>query len=174
MSIDVIVDFLNGFEQLIRLLKLRSTNHHLQNTNINHFVIYAKYFLITNQPSWVKQLRITLHDSVVGSSIPVNINNFDVPTAFYNLDKPIHIKIFNFDAFVSKFVVHLFLQDNTILLCNCGRPEYIDWHYKHILTGNRKIIRDKTIKKPFVMGPKHRESKTLYFEKVKLDIADLN
>ena len=43
-----------------------------------------------------------------------------------------------------------------------------------ILTGNRKIIRDKTIKKPFVMGPKYRESKTLYFEKVKLDIADLN
>ena len=34
--------------------------------------------------------------------------------------------------------------------------------------------RQKNPLKPFVMGPKYRESKTMYSEKVKLDVADLN
>ena len=54
------------------------------------------------------------------------MNNFDVPTVVFNLEKPIHSKIFNFNMYVSKLDVTRFLQDNIVLPCACEGSEFID------------------------------------------------
>ena len=46
-----------------------------------------------------------LHDPVVSSSITININNFDVPTVVYNLDKSIRSRIVNFNKICVKLDV---------------------------------------------------------------------
>ena len=75
-------------------------------------------------------------DLIASSNIPSNINNFDVPTVVYNLEKSVHSRIFNFNKFVSKLNFGRFLQDKTIPPCYCEGSEFIDQHNKHILTDN--------------------------------------
>ena len=118
-----------------------------------------------------------LHDPVGRSSFPSNINNFDnfnVPTVFNTLGKPIHSRIFHFNKFVSNLDIDRFLQDNNILPCNYEGCEFIDQHHKHILNDNLKIIKNNKLRRLLTKGPEHRESKTTSFEKAKFDIiADL-
>ena len=66
-----------------------------------------------------------LHDPVFQSD---NIDNFDILAAVFNLDKHIHSRIFNIE-------VDRFLQDNTIISCNCERSKFIDQHHKHMVHG---------------------------------------
>lgn len=68
---------------------------------------------------------------------------------------------------MSNLGVNRFLPGNTILPCNWEVSEFID--HKHILTCNLKIIQDNNFKKLFTKGPKHRENKTMPFEKAKLE-----
>ena len=75
-----------------------------------------------------------LHDPVFCSSTPSNTNGFDVPTVVYNLEGPIHSRIFNLNTFVSNLDVDRFPQDSTPLPCNYEGSEFIDQHHKHILT----------------------------------------
>lgn len=71
------------------------------------------------------------HDPGVHSSIPSNINNFDISAVVYNLEKLIHIGLLNFNRFLLKFDVDRFLLESTILPCNFERSEFIDQHQKY-------------------------------------------
>ena len=66
------------------------------------------------------------------------------PTVVYNLEKPIHTRIFIFDTFVSNLDVNRFLQDKIILPCKCERSEFIDQDHQHMLTGNLKAMRQRS------------------------------
>ena len=71
------------------------------------------------------------HDPSVKACFPTDIK-FEEPTVIYSLTNGIMSKIFNFVKFVSNLDVAAFLQDNTILPCNCAGcgqqpPTYSDW-----------------------------------------------
>lgn len=107
-----------------------------------------------------------LHDPVVRSTIS---SNFDIPTVFYSLRQPIHSRVFVFTIFMSKLNFVRILQVNTILPCNCERYEFVDQHYKHILTGTSKIIRSNKLRNLFT-NESNWEDKIIYFETVSLGI----
>ena len=79
-----------------------------------------------NKSTEVINLPSILHDPVVRSSISSNINNFDIPQLSINQRKP-----FTPQYLMSNLDVDKFLQDNTILTCNCEGSEF---KHKHILT----------------------------------------
>ena len=93
------------------------------------------------------------YDPVIRSNILSNTNNFEVPTVFYNLEKPIHSRIFNFNKFVFKLDVDRFLQDKNILPWNDVDSEFIIQHHKYILIGNLKIMRENKLMKLLTKGP---------------------
>ena len=65
-----------------------------------------------------------------------------------------------------------FINDNTILPCNCAQSEFKDKHHQHILTGNLQIIEHNKLRKLFHKGPKYRETKPLNWEKARNNILD--
>ena len=67
-----------------------------------------------------------IHDPIVRSSIPSNINNFDISPVVINLGKPINSRIFNLTRCVSSFNVKRFVQDNTTFPGNYEGPVFTD------------------------------------------------
>ena len=51
---------------------------------------------------------------------------FDEPTVVYSFNNPIRSKIFNFNKFVYNLDVKVFLQDNSLLTCNCERSDFTE------------------------------------------------
>jgi len=111
-----------------------------------------------------------LNNKTVTSAIPNT--KFETPTVVYNLDQPIESKIFNFNNFVNTLDLNAFVNDNTILPCNCANSPFIDNHHKHILTGNLNIIENSKLRKLFSKGPKYREKKTILWEKTRESIKN--
>ena len=60
----------------------------------------------------------------VQSSLVTNESNFVTPSVIYDLTVPIRSKIFNFDNLVSDLNVDQFLDDVTILPCNCNEAVF--------------------------------------------------
>ena len=110
------------------------------------------------------------HEQSVKITLPSNITNFDTPTVVYNLESPMYSKIFNFNKFVSQLDIPTFLNDNTILPCNCAGSEFIDDYHQHILTGNLKIIKNDKLRLLFRKGPKFRETKPINWDKARTNI----
>ena len=103
-------------------------------------------------------LGLILRSKSVLESLPSDGNTFESHTVVYNVLPPISSKIFNFKKFVSE-KVNDFLQDETILPCNCENSPFSDAHHGHIITGNLDIVADPNLKKLFLKGPKFREPK---------------
>ena len=81
---------------------------------------------------------------------------FDDPTVVYSLTNSVKSKIFNFNKFVSNLDGKAFLQDNTILACNCAVSGFINKDHRHIVAGNLWVVGDNELRKLFTMGPKYR------------------
>ena len=115
------------------------------------------------------------NDPVVKGAIPDLPSVFDTPTIVYNLSNSIGSHIFNYNKFVNTLDINSFINDETILPCECEGSPFIDKDHNHIITGNLKIIHNNKLRKLFSKGPKYRENKSFSFEKAKSNIiAGLN
>ena len=79
------------------------------------------------------------HDPPVKAFLPSDIK-FDDPTVAYSLANPIRYKMFDFNKLVSNLDVKSFLQDNTILSCNCPGSAFINKDHRLGTCGSLKII----------------------------------
>lgn len=100
----------------------------------------------------------------------IKINYFDISQLPIIDSNPLY-RILDFNTFVSKLDVYRFLQNNTILLCNCEGSEFIGQHQKHVLISNLKIMRDSKLRKVIHKGTKYQENNTISSKIVKLDIV---
>ena len=85
-------------------------------------------------------LSSILHSAEVVNTIPSVAKHFIPPTIVYTLDKPISSKIFNFNKFVTTLDVESFMQDNSVLPCQCSNSPFADHHHGHIISGDLKLI----------------------------------
>jgi hypothetical protein len=58
----------------------------------------------------------------------------------YNLTKTTRSLIFNYKNFVQTLDVDAFLQDNSILPCDCANSPFKSDHHGHIITGDLDIV----------------------------------
>ena len=75
----------------------------------------------------------------------------------YKLTPPISTKVFNFNKFVNKLDLNLFLTNPDSLPCKCNNSLFVDRYRKHIVTGDLHIIRNNALKNLFIKGLKYRE-----------------
>ena len=104
-------------------------------------------------------LSSILHNSDVIDTIPSAAKNFTPPTVVYTLDSPIGQKIFNFNKFVTSLNVENFIQNNSILPCECANSTFSNKHHSHIVSGDLRLVKNNKLRKLFAKGPKYRESK---------------
>ena len=77
----------------------------------------------------------------------------------YNFTNTIRGKLFNYKKFVQSLDVDAFLQDNTILPCECDHSTFTDAHHAHIVTGNLDIVNNEKLQILISKGPKYCEPK---------------
>ena len=121
----------------------------------------CKIFFDSQGVQFINTPRI-LHGRSVLSTLPSNIKkNFDIPTAVYNLEPPVHSKIFSFNKFASNIDIPAFLRDNANLSCNCERPQFVNNDYKRTLIGKLNVVKNNRLRKLFTKGSVYRQSKTM-------------
>ena len=111
-----------------------------------------------------------LHSPALSLAYPKQVGSYDAPTVVYNLEDTIASKIFNFNKFVKELDLTAFLQDETILPCNCHQSPFIDTHHQHIITGNLRLVANNKLRKLFSKGPKYREQVPINFQNAKDEI----
>ena len=109
--------------------------------------------------------KILKNDEVL-QTLPDNLKN-DSPMVVYNLSNTIRGKLFNYKKFVQSLDVDAFLQDNTILPCECDHSPFTDAHHAHIVTGNSDIVSNDKLRKLISKGPKYREPQQFSYPKAK-------
>ena len=109
----------------------------------------------------VEQINLPriFNDALVKQALPNLPSVFDTPTVVYTLQNSIGTKIFNYNKFVNNLDLDSFLNDDSILPCECEGSPFIDKDHKHIITGNLKIIKNNKLRKLFCKGPKYRQNK---------------
>ena len=100
-------------------------------------------------------LSSILHNSDVIDTIPSAAKNFTPPTVVYTLDSPIGQKIFNFNKFVTSLNVENFIQNNSILPCECANSTFSNKHHGHIVSGDLRVVKNNKLRKLFAKGPKY-------------------
>ena len=100
-------------------------------------------------------------------TIPLDARDFPMPTVVYNLPPSIRSKIFNFNKFVEELDINNFLLDNKTIPCNCANSKYKDERLGHVLTGDLSIVENNNLRKLLTKGPKHREPKSINFDKAR-------
>ena len=91
-----------------------------------------------------------------------------MPMATYKLTPRKPTKFFNFNKFVNNLDLDLYS-----LPCKCNNSPFANRHYKHIVTGDlRIIIRNNALRKLFIKGPKCREIRPINLEKAKCCILE--
>ena len=113
-----------------------------------------------------------LHDDSLKQTLSSLPSTFEIPNVTYKLQEPISSKIFNFNSFVKNIDVQQFLEDDSVLPCNCSNSPYIDPHHKHIITGNLSIVKNNKLRKLFTKGPKFREPVSINWIKAKEHIME--
>ena len=90
------------------------------------------------------------------------------------LTPPISTKFYNFNKFVNNLDLDLFLTNPDSLPCKCNNVPFADRHYKHIVIGDLRIIRNNVLRKLFIKGSKYREVRPSNLEKAKCCILGLD
>ena len=134
-------------------------------SNTLHVTFSSKNIEMINLPS-------ILHDKEVIRSVPSFAKTFTPPTVVFSLNPPIRSKIFNFNKFVTTLDVEAFLQDESILPCNCSDSPYKDKHHGHIISGDLRLVTNNKLRKLFTKGPKYREKKFVDWEKIEVGLLD--
>ena len=88
------------------------------------------------------------------------------------LTAPISSKFFNFNKFVNNLDLDLFLTNPDSLPCKCNNSPFVDKYQKHIVTGDLRIIKNNTLRKLFIKGPKYKEVRPINLEKAKRCILE--
>ena len=83
----------------------------------------------------------------------------------YKLTSPLSIKFFNFNEFVNNLDLGLFLTNPDSLPCKCNNSPFADRHYKHIVTGDLRIIRNNVLRKLFIKELFIKEGRSVNLEK---------
>ena len=89
-----------------------------------------------------------LRDPDIIKSLPSSSVKFSMPMVTYKLTPPISTK------FVNNLDLDLFLTNPESLPCKCNNSPFSDRHYKYIVTGNLRIIKNNVLRKLFIKGPK--------------------
>ena len=110
-----------------------------------------------------------MRDKDTVASLPHDLRN-DIPTVIYKLTDSIRSKLFNYKEFVQTIDVDAFIQDNTILPCDCAGSPFVDPDHNHILTGDLNIVSDSKLRGLIAKGPKYREPLPFSFDKAKAEI----
>ena len=117
-------------------------------------------------------LSSILHSTDVINTIPSIAKKFTTPTIVYTLNPPISHKIYNFNKFVGSLNVESFIQDNSILPCQCSNSSFSDKNHGHIISGDLRLIKNNKLRKLFSKGPKYRENKFLDWNLVEETILE--
>lgn len=56
-------------------------------------------------------------------------------------------KLFNYKPFVSELDISQFLEDPSLLPCECAKSPFTDGHHRHIITGDLNIIKNNHLQK---------------------------
>ena len=111
-----------------------------------------------------------LRDSEVLQTVPSIAHSFTPPTVVFSLNSPISSKIFNFNKFVTSLNVEQFINDPSILPCNCKDSSFADSHHGHIISGDLRLVEDNKLRKLFTKGPKYRERKLVDWDVIENDL----
>ena len=111
-----------------------------------------------------------LHNATLPSCFPKEAGSYSVPTVTYKLNDTIHSSIFNYNKFISNLDLDAFIQDPTILPCECSTSLFMDDFHKHIICGDLSIVQNKDLQKLFQKGPQYREPVTIDLEAAKKEI----
>ena len=65
-----------------------------------------------------------------------------------------------------------FLVNTDSLPCKCNDSPFVDKYHKHIVTGDLRIIKNNTLRKLFIKGPKYGEVRPVNREKAKRCILE--
>ena len=112
--------------------------------------------------------RILKNNDVV-EDLPPHLRE-ESPMIVYNLTKTTRSLIFNYKNFVQTLDVDAFLQDNSILPCDCANSPFKSDHHGHIITGDLDIVQHDKLKLLLCKGPKYREPKRFSFPEAKSSI----
>ena len=110
-----------------------------------------------------------LRDKDTINALPHDLRN-DIPTVIYQLTDSIRSKLFNYKEFVQTLDVDAFIEDNTILPCDCFHSPFVDSDHNHIITGDLNIISDPKLRGLVAKGPKYRDPLPFSCSKAKTEI----
>ena len=116
-------------------------------------------------------LSSILHSTDVINTIPSIAKKF-TSTVVYTLNPPISQKIYNFNKFVGSLNVESFIQNNSILPCQCSNSSFSDKNHGHIISGDLRLIKNNKMRKLFSKCPKYRENKFLDWNLVEETILE--
>ena len=134
-------------------------------TNILHLDFHNKGIEMVN-------LAAILNSADVINTIPSVAKKFTPPTVVYTLNPPISTSIFNFNKFVGSLNVANFMQDDSILPCQCANSSFSDINHGHIISGDLRLIKNNKLRKLFAKGPKYRESKFIDWDSVQANLLE--
>ena len=110
---------------------------------------------ILNEDAKLNNVPRIFQDTSGKACLPTDIKCND-PTVVYSLTNTVRSKIFNFNKFVSNLDVKAFIQDNTILRCNCASSGFIDKDIRHIVTEDLRIVGNNKLGKLLTKDPEYR------------------
>ena len=110
-------------------------------------------------------------DKDIRSKLPHNLRD-DLPTVVYRLKDTIRSKVFNYKKFVQSIDVDKFINDNSILPCECHSSPFTNAHHGHVITGDLNIVTDNNLRNLLSKGPKYREPLPFSCEKAKHNILN--
>ena len=113
-----------------------------------------------------------LRSKNVSSKMPSSMSKDDIPMVTYKLQPPIRSKIFNHKKFVESLDIESFIQNETIIPCNCQNSQFKDPDHGHIITGDLRIVHNNKLRKLITKGPKYRQPSTISWDKAKSSIVD--
>ena len=97
-----------------------------------------------------------LRDKGVCKTLPPDLRK-NSPTVVYNLTSPIRSKLFNYKEFVQSLNVNAFINDNSILPCQCAQSHLTNPDHHHIISGDLSIVDNTKLRNLISKGPKYRE-----------------
>ena len=122
---------------------------------------------ILNEDAKLNNVPHIFQDTSGKACLPTDIKCND-PTVVYFLMNTVRSKIFNFNKFVSNLDVKAFIQDNTILRCNCASSGFIDKDNRHIVTEDLRIDGNNKLGTLLTKDPEYTDTNIFHGKKLSL------
>ena len=101
------------------------------------------------------KLTSILHNKLVRSKVPIYFQEQDPPLVSYSYTNNISRSVFNYNQTLLNF--NLDDYRNASSSCDCKSSPFRYEPHSHVLTGDLRIVRNRTLRHLLEKGPKYRE-----------------